>query len=329
MNCFIVKLLSCYIIINVKKLDCAICGKKQKIKGLYPARFSQKKLNSSIFSARRIPDGTHFCLVRCQNCGLIFSNPILPQKQINTYYTGSDFTYGEESEYLKKTYGKLLSLVISSGAKQSPTGTEIASGFANPRNDRMKLLDIGCGNGFFLEVALRLGIRNLYGIEPGISSIQKARPTVRKKIKQGIFKKGMYKKNFFDIVTCFQTLDHVTSPTTFLRDIKEVLKTGGIVLFVVHNTDGLSVKLLGEKSPIFDIEHIYLFNKKSLKLLFAKHGFKNVQVFDVKNTYPLGYWTRMFPIPQFLKQPLMFLFKITKAGTIPFALSAGNIGITA
>jgi len=222
-----------------------------------------------------------------------------------------------------------LSLVIASGAKQSPTGTEIASGFANPRNDRMKLLDIGCGNGFFLEVALRLGIRNLYGIEPGISSIQKARPTVRKKIKQGIFKKGMYKKNFFDIVTCFQTLDHVTSPTTFLRDIKEVLKTGGIVLFVVHNTDGLSVKLLGEKSPIFDIEHIYLFNKKSLKLLFAKHGFKNVQVFDVKNTYPLGYWTRMFPIPQFLKQPLMFLFKITKAGTIPFALSAGNIGITA
>jgi len=37
--------------------------------------------------------------------------------------------------------------------------------------------------------------------------------------------------------------------------------------FIVHDTKGLSVKIFGEKSPIFDIEHIFLFNKLILYLI--------------------------------------------------------------
>ena len=101
------------------------------------------------------------------------------------------------------------------------------------------------------------------------------------------------------------------------------------VFFIVHDTDGLSVKLFKEKSPIFDIEHIYLFNKDNLRRIFQKNGFRKTQVFNVRNKYPLSYWLRMAPVPKLLKKPTLKLAKITKIGDITFKISAGNIGIIA
>ena len=65
------------------------------------------------------------------------------------------------------------------------------------------------------------------------------------------------------------------------------------MIVVTHDTQGLSVKLFGERSPIFDIEHIFLFNKKTIAALFKRATFKLVNVKNLVNTYPLSYWIRM------------------------------------
>src|SRR5258708_1364252 len=108
----------------------------------------------------------------------------------------------------------------------------------------------------------------------------------------------------FDIICCFHTLDHIVNPNLFLANTYVLLKKGGKIVFIVHDTDGLSVRLFGEKSPIFDIEHIYLFNKNSLGRLFKKNHFIVDEIFSVKNTYPLTYWLRMSPIPKLVKHIL-------------------------
>ena len=118
-------------------------------------------------------------------------------------------------------------------------------------------------------------------------------------------------------------------PNEFLQIVYGMLKKRGRILFILHDTNGLSVKVLGEKSPIFDIEHIYLFNRDNLANLFQKNGFKVVSTFSVKNTYPLFYWTRMFPLPPMIKKTLLTMFKITNLEDTPIALNAGNIGIIA
>lgn len=293
-------------------IQCALCGKKQKIKELYQETLTQQKINARTFSARRTPDRIHYRFVRCENCGLIFSNPIMPLGKIVDLYKKSTFDYTVESEYLKKTYGHYLNKLLQ-----------------NVDKINVSLLDIGCGNGFFLEEARALGIRKVYGIEPGKPSVKKAPKWLQKNITIGILEKKTVKKNRYDIVCCFHTLDHIVDPNEFLQNTYASLKKGGKALFIVHDTAGLSVKLFGEKSPIFDVEHIFLFNRENLAKLFEKNKFSVVETFQVKNTYPLQYWFRMVPLPKRIKQIILSGLLKTQLAHIPLTLSAGNIGIIA
>lgn len=293
-------------------LQCALCGKKQKIEELYKENIDLNKINTSTFSARRTPDRIHYRFVKCLNCGLIFSNPIFPLEKISNLYKKSTFDYETESSYLKKTYGYYLQKALK-----------------NLKRRDLRLLDIGCGNGFFLEEARNMGIGFVHGIEPGRESVNKAPAWLKKKIKVQLFEKEAFKNDIFDIVCCFHTLDHIVDPNEFLKNVHAVLKKRGGALFIVHDTNGLSVRLFGEKSPIFDIEHIYLFNKTNLTNLFLKNEFSDIEIFEIKNTYPLKYWVRMIPLPKKIKELIFILLKKINLADISVSLSAGNIGIFA
>jgi len=294
----------------MREKKCIICKNGQDTEVLYKENFDFKKLNDKTFSARRIPDGTHYRFLKCKKCGLIFSSPILEEKEISELYSKSTFNYVSESKYLQKTYVEYFKRHV------------FKDKFA-----QKKILEIGCGNGFFLEELEKIGAKNLFGVEPGRASVDKAKQSIKKNIKVAMFKKGLFAKESFDVVCCFHTFDHIVNPDIFLDAIFQLLRKNGKVFFVVHNTKGLSVKLLGRRSPIFDIEHIYLFNPSNLKRLFEMHGFQKVEVFGVKNIYQINYWLKLLPIPLFLKNFMYFLFKITGIGEIPISISAGNIGV--
>lgn len=292
---------------------CAICGNNRKTRVFYGERINYGKINSKTFSARRTPDKMHYRFLKCFKCGLIFSNPVFSNKEIDNLYLKSDFNYSNESRYLKKTYFKYFKNNILN------------------KNDKfnLKILEIGCGNGFFLEELEDQGYKNVYGIEPGRPSVKKSRKDIRKKIKVSVLKENIFPNNYFDVICCFHTLDHMVNPTKFLKITKSLLKKNGKIFFVVHNTDSLTAKMLGESSPIFDIEHIYLFNQKNIKTIFKNNYFRNLETFSIKNTYPISYWLRLFPMPEFLKRNLLNLLKLTKLESMSLGLSAGNIGITA
>jgi len=294
------------------QIQCALCGKKQKIKELYRENFSTDKIGALTFSARRSPDRLHYRLVRCKRCGLIFSNPIFSLKKIEKLYKESDFTYNLESKFLKKTYGQYLKKILP---------------LINV--DKLNILEIGCGNGFFLEEAMEMGIKNVFGVEPSIDSIKKASLRVRKNIKNDVLRPYLFKNSTFDIICFFHTLDHIVNPNIFLNIVHSLLKKNGKVICVVHDTEGLSVKLFGEKSPIFDIEHICLFNKNNLVKMFKKNNLKLLKIESLKNKYPIIYWLKLMPFSKLLKDNLSKFLFITGISNIPISLNAGNIIITA
>lgn len=292
-------------------IQCAICKTNKNTEVLFPETTDFAKIDKNIFSARRIPDRVHYRLLRCKKCGLIFSSPILSEKAIRKLYRESRLTYEQEIESLKDTYGSYLQKTLQHSVK-------------NP-----KLLEIGGGNGFFLEKAKEMGLSKIYGVEPSQDAVNQARNDIKKNMIVDFFPSKKIKKASFDIICIFQTLDHIIDPNTFLLECRKALRNKGVILCIHHNTDGLSVKLLREKSPIFDIEHIFLFNKDNLRNIFAGNGFKTVEVFDVKNTFPLRYWIRMFPLPLNIKLKLIEFLKFIRLDNFPITLSAGNIGIIA
>lgn len=290
---------------------CAICGNNAPFEVLYLANFKVAQIDEDIFSARRIPDRCHYRLVRCHKCGLIYSNPILGENKIKKLYEKSKLTYDAEIDNLKKTYGDYLKKVI----RVIP--------------EKRNLLEIGCGNGFFLQEALDQGFKKVWGVEPSLSAVGKAPKRIKLNIKNEIFHQGLFKNNFFDVVCFFQTLDHIVNPNKFLKACYEVLKEKGVIFCIVHDTGSLSARLMGEKSPIFDIEHTYLYNKKTLRKIFEKNNFEIIEELDIANEYSLRYWVSLFPLGKHLKafftKFLAFFYLQDKT----IKIKAGNIGLVA
>lgn len=295
----------------LREIQCAICSDQSEYRILYPENFDYQALNENIYSARRIPDRCHYKIVRCNKCGLVFSTPILEAEEIEGLYKRSQFTYESITWGLRKTYGSYLkrieNLVLS----------------------KERLLEIGCGNGFFLEEARKLGYANIYGIEPSSEAIKEALPDIAENITNDMFTLGYYEESFFDVICCFQTLDHIIDPNEFLKLCHYHLKEGGIALFITHNIDALSSKIMREKCPMIDIEHIYLFNKITLKKIFEKNGFSGIQVFNVANTFPLWYYIQMLPLPKHMKSGVNSIISRLALKDKHLTLKLGNIGIVA
>jgi SAM-dependent methyltransferase len=291
---------------------CAICGQKQQVKVLYEATFNEKDLTDETYSARRAPDKIHYRILKCERCSLIFSSPVFPQNKLASFYSESLCNYKNQIPYLIKTYYKLLGKI------------------KNKLPEKSKVLEVGCGDGFFLKALLDLNFtKNVFGIEPSSKMVLQAPLSLRSKIKINIFKSGLFPKNSFDLILCFHTLDHMFDPKEFVRESHEMLKKGGYVVVVVHDTEGLSVKLFGERSAIFDVEHIYLFNKKTLRKIFADEGFKVIEVSSLVNIYPLSYWTQMSGFPKVIKKIAKSIFDLLGTSRKEISIPAGNIALIA
>jgi SAM-dependent methyltransferase len=287
---------------------CLFCGGEECFRELYPRNFRDEDLTPAIFSARRVTEHFHYRIVRCANTGLVFSREILPERKLEELYAGSRITFQEYARIIRKDYWRPLE--------------RHAAGMA-----RGAALEIGCSSGFFLEELKSRGFRDVRGCEPSVEAKELAHPSVRDGIHTGFFTESAFPDSAFDLICCFQTLDHLSDPIGMLRTCRAKLKPGGLLYMIVHDADGLQARLFGEKSPIIDVEHIYLFNRRTLPMAAEKAGFSAVKAFPINNSYPLSYWAGHAPIP--FKKAVLALLKATGLGGLGMPVPAGNIGIVA
>ncbi|MCD6393332.1 MAG: class I SAM-dependent methyltransferase [Planctomycetes bacterium] len=290
--------------------QCPLCGSAGNSKVYSEANFDAQRLDEFSFASRKIPEYAHYRLMLCGKCDLIYASPIPAENTLSSKYQEAEFVSADESGYASLTYGRVLASMLS----KLP--------------DLESALDIGTSDGAFLEVLVSSGFDQVEGVEPSRASIAAAKPEIRSLISEGIFDSSCYQGGKFSLITCFQTLEHLSDPQKLCRDIFGYLKSGGAGLLVCHNFRAVSSKVLGARSPIMDIEHLQLFSPVSLKIIMENAGFTNVKVKRVVNRYPLHYWTRMLPMPNTLKKYLIETSKRLRIGLVPVSLPAGNISVT-
>ncbi len=296
---------------HLQPTECAICDPRTASEELYPANLDPEAFTPAVFSARRLPDGTHYRMVRCRQCGLVRSDPVLGADALAELYRDSSFDYGEELEGLRATYGAAL---------------DRAAGLLSSRRG---LLDVGCGSGFVLEVALERGWTDVHGVEPSGDAIAKAAPAVAPLIVQDMMRPGLFDDGSLSLVTLFQVLDHMPDPAGLVRDCRRILRPGGVILAFNHNVTAWSARLLGERSPIIDVEHTFLYSPETMRRLFSEAGFEVLSVSPVRNTYSLSYLTHLVPLPRALKQWLIPRLRATTLGQRQLTVPLGNLCLIA
>jgi SAM-dependent methyltransferase len=260
-----------------------------------------------VFSARRLPDRLHYRMVSCTACGLVRSDPVADAESLAALYARSTFDYGTETAALRLTYGRYL--------KHARTFVP----------DARRLLEIGCGNGFFLEEALAQGFAEVHGVEPSAEAAAAAQPHVGPKIVVDVLRSGLFPTGSFDVICAFQVLDHLPDPDMALAECHRLLKPGGVFLCLQHNIEALSARLLGEASPIIDIEHTYLYSRGTLRRLFEKAGYEILAAGSAWNTYRLAYLLRLLPLPAQLKTVLQAICRWTRLGECAPTVPLGNL----
>ena len=101
------------------------------------------------------------------------------------------------------------------------------------------------------------------------------------------------------------------------------MKPGGAFVAVCHNRRALSARVLGKKSPIFDIEHLQLFSPRSGQALLAHAGYERVKAKMIYNRYPVHYWSKLLPIPG-RKDAVVSRLRRSAVGRAAVSLPAGN-----
>jgi SAM-dependent methyltransferase len=170
-----------------------------------------------------------------------------------------------------------------------------------------------------------MGFSGVIGVEPSTAPINAAKPEVRPFLRHQSFCDDDFASSSATLVSCFQVLEHVSAPVSVVSTAFRVLKPKGLFLAVVHNQRALSARILGMKSPIYDIEHLQLFNKASARKLLERAGFEGIRVYPLWNRYPLRYWFRLFPFPDSIKGGLMSFAKSSSIGNVKISCPAGNL----
>lgn len=286
---------------------CAICGTSDGASELYRANFSPDAFTAAVFSARRMPDRIHYRMVRCERCGLVRSDPVLSGADLARLYAGSHFDYGSEVPALKRTYGRYF-------AKARARSRDLRS-----------VLEVGAGNGFFLEVVKDAGIEDVRGVEPSSDAIAAARSDIRPNLIADVLRPGLLPPRSFDLIYAFQVLDHVPDPLSFVQECHTLLRDDGLVLFLMHDVQSWSARLMRERSPIIDIEHTYLYSRRTLATLLERAGFRVEESGAVVNTLTLSHLLHLMPLPRALKRMAGTFLTATRLGRLPLLLPLGNL----
>lgn len=258
------------------------------------------------FSARRKREIQHFRIVKCCNCGLVRSDPILSYEATLELYRKSQFLYDRESDFVASKYFSILKTALAKSGMDS------------------HILDVGCGDGALLYRLFTSGYINVEGVEPSHQAISQSNKLIADRIKEQAFDSSLYPPESFSLISNFHLLDHLHSPGAFISDCHKLIRDKGFLFIACHNERALSARLLREQSPIYDIEHTFLFDKATLKRLLESKGFDVLTLKSYWNTYPFEYWIRMLPFicrfgdicPSLIKQ-----MKITLPAGNMFALA--------
>lgn len=213
-----------------------------------------------ICSSRRtkyLPKYRHAHLIRCRDCGLTFAGRQPTDAELTDNYSSysrSDY----DSPITRQRYHALL------------------DGFEGYRQTN-RILDMGCGIGFFLEEVQRRGWE-AHGseFEPRAVEINRAKGLrcVQAPIEIDTFEPGS-----FDVITAFEVVEHLRDPLAEAAVIARTLRPGGLFYLTTPNFASLSRRLLGSRWSIIAYpEHLLYFTPSTLNLWLGHFGFVPVKV---------------------------------------------------
>jgi 2-polyprenyl-6-hydroxyphenyl methylase / 3-demethylubiquinone-9 3-methyltransferase len=158
-----------------------------------------------------------------------------------------------------------------------------------------RALDVGCGGGLMAEDVARMGFR-VTGVDPSTKSLQTAREHARASgldisYLEGPGERLPLEDAVFDLVYCCDVLEHVDSVPGVLREVRRVIRPGGLFVYDTINRTPISKLLLikvfqeWESTRLVDPglhDHAQFIKPRELERMLGDAGFEPGRVTGMK-----------------------------------------------
>lgn len=143
-----------------------------------------------------------------------------------------------------------------------------------------KCLDVGCASGFMIsEISKFYPGARYFGVDiydKAIIAARKNYPDIKFSIAPA--DKLPFKKDFFDLILFYETIEHVEDPLKCLAEIKRVLRKDGILILTM-DSGSLLFRIIwffweNTKGRVWKNAHLHPFHHQELEALIKKAGFK-------------------------------------------------------
>jgi len=216
------------------------------------------------------PDRFHgrtekYLLVRCSHCSVVWLDQPPKPADMQRHYT--------------EAYDRL----ISAAGQESPHRWRDRKKTLLQYKQSGELLDLGCSSGAFLQ-SLRGGSWDLSGIEMSSESARKAEESSGAKVFVGEILGASFPPESFDVITCFDVLEHVYEPRKVIARVGEWLKPGGIFYVLVPNIDSAEARVFRSYWHGLELpRHLFHYSPVSLKLLAQTAGLRELSLETRRN----------------------------------------------
>lgn len=239
---------------SVVLTHCPLCGSSE-LKKMFDCE--------DHFSSREL-----FPVYDCRQCGFRFTNHFPPEECIGNYYDTPNYISHSDSE--KGITNKLYHLFRKMMLQRK---VHLVKRFTNRVDAR--LLDIGCGTGYFLHAARKAGFR-VSGIEKNDKAREKAASLFHLDLQDDLDR--FAPEHLFDVITLWHVLEHLEKLNESIAKIRKMLKPEGALVIALPNHLSSDAGVYGKYWAAYDVpRHLWHFSPDTVEQLIQKHGMRVVK----------------------------------------------------
>ena len=204
-------------------------------------------------------------LVRCSTCSLVW------------------LTHPPRPDEMHEHYTDAYHSLISGAGEDSPARWGFRKTAIAQHKPSGSLLDLGCSSGSFFEF-IKGEQWKLYGIEMSAECAKIAREKSGAEVFVGDIVDAQFPPESFDVITCFDVLEHLYEPRQVMAKVINWLKPGGIFYVLVPNIDSAEARVFGSYWCGLELpRHLFHYSPTSLSYLARSVGLQEISLVTKRN----------------------------------------------
>jgi SAM-dependent methyltransferase len=238
-----------------------------------------------------------FLAVQCRRCGLVYLNPRPDKESLGIAYPDTYHAFHFDASKFGFVYR----------VRQRLEAKRLLHWCKGLRDDA-KILDIGCGDGFHIDLLKRFG-KPGWTVE-GVDADSRAATGAERRgltIHCGLVEELPLEENTYDLIMMIMTIEHLSTPSLTVHRAAELLRPGGRLVIVTDNTGSPDFRFFRNRhwGGYHFPRHLYLFHAKNLSGLCAKAGLSprsvKTAMSPVNWTYSMRNWIQDWRGPKWLR----------------------------